>query len=100
MSFFNEIPFMLIPEHIYNNGRSSDLFRSLITFPPTLSYHNHDPGGKWRRVFKDPGPFSGTEAYALVPKWRIGTYSSGYCPGLSPDSLLTEIPTGIPVTIA
>ncbi len=61
MSFFNEIPNLFNPEHIYNNGRSSDLFRSLITFPPTLLGPCSDPGGKWLRVFKDPDPS------ALVP---------------------------------
>jgi hypothetical protein len=48
---------MLIPEHIFSSGRSSDLFRSLITFPSTLFNHQSDPDGKWFRVFKDVGPF-------------------------------------------
>ena len=59
MSFFNEMPFMLVPEHIFNNGRSSDLFRSLITFPPAFTGHGSEPGGKWFRVFKDADPYTG-----------------------------------------
>ncbi len=58
MSFFNELPYMSIPEHAFNNGRSSDLFQSLITFPPTYICKNIYPGGKWSQVFKDYDPHS------------------------------------------